>query len=1623
MANKTAIIAAGTNDASSQSAQTQTNLTNTITKLQNEGYEVVVIPPNSATKAVQHEAAVNAATAKGATIFEGTYGKIDTSSLTSASAASIRNTFPNAFVVGDNNAVLINNGVETPTAVLNRATGNIFNSVNMTDFLTGFNQGGTVNQFESGNVAYYKPPVTTTDQSDVYAAANPVPSTAYTDFTGGLQDFNTYLDREHHIQKDIQIGTQDQGRAVIKAEYSYTMRELLCGLLAGRGLKLPNIQMCLALNVQGLQNVLAGVGGEIANALGAVQGALDEFLDHTSINSTLDRINAVIQEAASIANMINFCGTPIQPKAIPNLLQGAMGSFLGNGMNIANLLGSIIPSEISACASLGADGKPQFNANIFNGGVLKEIGNNINAILAGSHPQNLINEYVSTLNQVAGEFKKLIDKENYINGTGGSGYSAGGSQFTCQTGASEMEANKLYEIETLGTTNFTSVGAGENTVGTVFIATGPGSGTGCVKEVNTGIGVLHNPDSAGVAGNAALATSIKSAYDQVGGYKVVANDGTVHDNVFDLILEPSMLDKVRQSDNFAGLQQDQNPVYDYCGNVIGFTSVTTGGSPERSQGEAPIVSNLAGNLGAGDRATPQANMVHTQKSPGIQATNTGVDTVSAETHAPPRLPSVSTTEREKLNAINGDLIFNDSDKKIEAYVNNQWIDLSTGGGSGGGGSGGSSAITVQDENVSLSSTATTLNFTGAGVTASGTGAIKTINIPGGSGQNSFQTIAVSGQNNVTADTSTDTLTLVAGTGISLTTDSGLDSVTVTNTQPENSISQGNSNVTVSDTGSNGTITFDTEGVDRWQISSAGNLVPVANETYDIGSASYRVRDIYVSNSSIKFGASAIPLTVSGTGRLNFNSKQLMEDLVDDTTPQLGGTLDANGNTIDMGTNILTDTNLGQFITAYGWGNHASAGYLTTADVYKQIIVTDTDTGFTYAETGTHTASGLTDTFTFVGGTGIDLDVDTTNGALRISRAGTGASFSQSSFTGDGTDTTFDTGNTNLVDVQVFVNGVLMTPGTDYTFSAATGIITFSVAPLLNDEIYAYEYTETPGSITLSTLGIPNHDKITVDGSGNINLDDNEKLKFGNDGDLEIYHSGADSFIDDTGTGSIFIRSGTTYFQNAGGTKTSIQTNAGAGQTIYFNNDPVFQTTATGIYLKGSTIEFEGTGDDAYETILTATNPTSSDKTITLPDASGTVVLQDSNNDVTIQADTTNSGVDPTLVLYKNDTGTVSDTDGVAAISFKGTNANGGTHVFGWIQSKIENATAGSEEGHLRLSVAGSDTGYQNEAYSNNPGNGIVIYNDRSEVRGDLIAKTSDGAILKLQTSDTTVIDGNTLGAIEFSAPNESSGTDAITTAASIVAEADATFSSTTNTTDLVFKLGQIGTAQEKLRLHHEGDMTLTNNTNSSDHGPIFKLFKNPPSGTMDGYNLGTIDFLGTNTASPNPHLYARIYVEADDGTSNTEDGSIRFRIGSSGTEANNRADTLKLQHESVSITGNLTVTEEVEAGSYKTTNYTDDDGTSTLTTTSATTIDTWPAGADSGEYLIEAIQGSDKQVCKIVCLDTGSDLLISVYGILYTSASPLVTFTGSYYSGSPILQATPASASSMTIKWKRTFIN
>lgn len=82
----------------------------------------------------------------------------------------------------------------------------------------------------------------------------------------------------------------------------------------------------------------------------------------------------------------------------------------------------------------------------------------------------------------------------------------------------------------------------------------------------------------------------------------------------------------------------------------------------------------------------------------------------------------------------------------------------------------------------LAGTLATAILVGSEGTMAVTGAITGSNLSGTNtgDQLTFKTIAVAGQSDVVADTATDTLTLVGGTGITLTTDASTDTITVTN---------------------------------------------------------------------------------------------------------------------------------------------------------------------------------------------------------------------------------------------------------------------------------------------------------------------------------------------------------------------------------------------------------------------------------------------------------------------------------------------------------------------------------------------------------------------------------------------------------------------------------------------------------------------------------------------------------------------------------------------------------------------------------------------------------------------------------------------------------------------------
>ena len=91
---------------------------------------------------------------------------------------------------------------------------------------------------------------------------------------------------------------------------------------------------------------------------------------------------------------------------------------------------------------------------------------------------------------------------------------------------------------------------------------------------------------------------------------------------------------------------------------------------------------------------------------------------------------------------------------------------------------------------------------------------------------------------------------------------------------------------------------------------------------------------------------------------------------------------------------------------------------------------------------------------------------------------------------------------------------------------------------------------------------------------------------------------------ETGELAMNITDGKFYTKNSGGTVVEV---GGAGSVSLqdvTDNNPV---TTNNITLNGSDLVFEGALENAFETTLTVAEPTS-DRTITLPNQSGTVAM-------------------------------------------------------------------------------------------------------------------------------------------------------------------------------------------------------------------------------------------------------------------------------------------------------------------------------------------------------------------------------------------------------------------------------
>jgi len=118
---------------------------------------------------------------------------------------------------------------------------------------------------------------------------------------------------------------------------------------------------------------------------------------------------------------------------------------------------------------------------------------------------------------------------------------------------------------------------------------------------------------------------------------------------------------------------------------------------------------------------------------------------------------------------------------------------------------------------------------------------------------------------------------------------------------------------------------------------------------------------------------------------------------------------------------------------------------------------------------------------------------------------------------------------------------------------------------------------------------------------------------GGSADLQIYHNGTESFIEDSGTGALNLRSDPgVYIQSADGTKTSGVFNPSGPVTLRHNHQQKLETTSSGINVTG-TVTCDGLTVDGSSTIQSSSPQLIlKDTDSTGSNVSGSIVLQDSS---------------------------------------------------------------------------------------------------------------------------------------------------------------------------------------------------------------------------------------------------------------------------------------------------------------------------------------------------------------------------------------------------------------------------
>jgi hypothetical protein len=309
-------------------------------------------------------------------------------------------------------------------------------------------------------------------------------------------------------------------------------------------------------------------------------------------------------------------------------------------------------------------------------------------------------------------------------------------------------------------------------------------------------------------------------------------------------------------------------------------------------------------------------------------------------------------------------------------------------------------------------------------------------------------------------------------------------------------------------------------------------------------------------------------------------------------------------------------------------------------------------------------------------------------------------------------------------------------------------------------------------------------------TGNLSFGDNVYARFGDSDDLQIYHSGTYSLIEEQGTGSLFIY-GTDLRLGSTAGEDYIKCEADDAVSLYYDNAPKLATTSTGIDVTGTVTadgfinnnksEFFGSENGLVSTGSTAKVYATGSG---FDGVNGSLVLQSrptSGADVYIATGSTPKTVakfdDGGDISFYEDTGTTPKFFWDASTESLGIGTTAASYALRVVPNVANHASTGAIQIQAAINGSGkglvidSNTRTTNdnsvallETISRNNTTGLKVQVDGNVGIGTSSPKSElniaannsgQGAKLTLENTDLSITNGDTVGQIDFYANDTS----------------------------------------------------------------------------------------------------------------------------------------------------------------------------------------------------------------------------------------------------------------------------